>query len=85
MSTTYMLNMAPIDVMSSGVRGQKIGFSGFWLVTLKLVDRMPPNLVGMRNLPLYTSVQNFKGIRPIGAEISCIIYPHFDLYRSMLM
>ena len=56
MGTTYMLNMTPIDVMSSGVKGQKIGFLGFWLITLKFIDRMPPNLVSMRNVPPYASV-----------------------------
>ena len=29
MGTTYVLNMTPIDVMSSGVKGQKTGFFVF--------------------------------------------------------
>ena len=60
MGTTYMLNMTPIDVMSSGVKGQKTGFLGFWLITHKLINRIPPNLVGMRTLPLCSSVIDFE-------------------------
>ena len=70
MGTTYMLNMTPIDVMSSGVKGQKTGFLGFWLITQKLFNRIPPNLVGMRSLPLFSSIINFEYLGPIGAEIS---------------
>ena len=55
-----MLNMTPIDVMSSGVKGQKTGFLGFWLITHKLINRIPPNLVGMRTLPLCSSVIDFE-------------------------
>ena len=60
MGTTYMLNMTPIDVMSSGVKGQKTGFLGFWLITQKLIDRIAPNLVGIRSLRLNSSVIDFE-------------------------
>ena len=73
MGTTYMLNMTPIDVMSSGVKGQKTGFLGFWLITQKLINRIAPNFVGMRSLPLYSTVINFEEIETIGAEVSCMI------------
>ena len=70
MGTTYILNMTPIDVMSSGVKGQKTGFLGFWLITQKVLNCIPPNFVGMGSLPLFSGIKNFEYLGPIGAEIS---------------
>ena len=52
MGTTYMLNMTPIDMMSSGVKGQKTGFLGEvfldWIVTLTM-NYLPRLLICLNN------------------------------------